>query len=410
MSKWKDSVKLREELLHNKKYIDASKNTIHHKNFNRFDNSPENLVMMNRYDHMNFRWDYAKFGFGKRINKSEDFTAEWRKKLSIAVKKRTPKCKSWKVTTPSGEQLVIENLNEFCRKFDLNRSNIKYKTSKGYKAEALRNHKAVKVEWLDEKIDVGCITVDLEETYHSHHTYLLDAGVYTKNTMLEDYWLPRREGGRGTQIEVLQGGTALPQLLESVQYFEDKLYRSLQVPLSRLKPDTVYTLGRATEISRDEVNFAKFVDRVRNKFSGLFIKALEKQLILKKIATPEDWEQIKKFIRFRFLRDNYFAELKEMEIMAERMNRLRDIDDFAGKYYSHLWIRRNVLKQSDEDIEEMNEKIAEEMENPQYNQELSMQQLQQMQQQMAENQPPPAQKKPPAKKDKSENKKSEGDK
>ena len=404
VSKWKDSVKLREELLHNKKYIDASKNTIHHKNFNRFDNSPENLVMMNRYDHMNFHWDYAKFGFGKRINKSEDFTAEWRKKLSIAAKKRTPKCKSWKVTTPSGEQLVIENLNEFCRKFDLNRSNIKYKTSKGYKAEALRNHKAVTVEWLDEKIDVGCITVDLEETYHSHHTYLLDAGVYTKNTMLEDYWLPRREGGRGTQIEVLQGGTALPQLLESVQYFEDKLYRSLQVPLSRLKPDTVYTLGRATEISRDEVNFAKFVDRVRNKFSGLFIKALEKQLILKKIATPEDWEQIKKFIRFRFLRDNYFAELKEMEIMAERMNRLRDIDDYAGKYYSHLWIRRNVLKQSDEDIEEMNEEIAEEMENPQYNQELLMQQ------QMAENQPPPAQKKPPAKKDKSENKKSEGDK
>ena len=232
-------------------------------------------------------------------------------------------------------------------------------------------------------------------------------------TMLEDYWLPRREGGRGTQIDVLQGGTALPQLLESVQYFEDKLYRSLQVPLSRLKPDTVYTLGRATEISRDEVNFAKFVDRVRNKFSGLFIKALEKQLILKKIATPEDWEQIKKFIRFRFLRDNYFAELKEMEIMAERMNRLRDIDDYAGKYYSHLWIRRNVLKQSDEEIEEMNEEIAEEMENPQYNQELFMQQ---MQQQAEGNQPPPAQEKPeqkkqpPKTKSKSENKKSEGDK
>jgi hypothetical protein len=231
-------------------------------------------------------------------------------------------------------------------------------------------------------------------------------------TMLEDYWLPRREGGRGTQIDVLQGGTALPQLLESVQYFEDKLYRSLQVPLSRLKPDTVYTLGRATEISRDEVNFAKFVDRVRNKFSTLFFRALEKQLILKKIATPEDWEQIKKFIRFRFLRDNYFAELKEMEIMAERMNRLRDIDDYAGKYYSHIWIRRNVLKQSDEDIEEMNEEIAEEMENPQYNQELFMQQ---MQQQAEGNQAPPEQKQKPEQKkqppkSKSENKKSEGDK
>ena len=221
-------------------------------------------------------------------------------------------------------------------------------------------------------------------------------------TMLEDYWLPRREGGRGTQIDVLQGGTALPQLLESVQYFEDKLYRSLQVPLSRLKPDTVYTLGRATEISRDEVNFAKFVDRVRNKFSILFIKALEKQLILKKVATPEDWDQIKKFIRFRFLRDNYFAELKEMEIMAERMNRLRDIDDYAGKYYSHIWIRKNVLKQTDEDIEEMNEQIVEEMENPQYNQELMMQQ---MQQQMGQEQPQP--KPAPKKQEKKQQKKQE---
>lgn len=204
-------------------------------------------------------------------------------------------------------------------------------------------------------------------------------------TMLEDYWLPRREGGRGTEISVLQGGTQLSQLLESVEYFQDRLYRSLQVPLTRMKPDSVYNLGRATEITRDEVNFSKFIDRVRSKFSNLFLSALEKQLVLKKIATPDDWQQIKKYIRFHFLRDNYFTELKELEIMNERFVRLRDVDDYAGKYYSHEWIRKNILQQNDEDIEKMDEEIAMEMQNPQYNQELMMQQQQQQQEQEPEN-------------------------
>lgn len=192
-------------------------------------------------------------------------------------------------------------------------------------------------------------------------------------TMLEDYWLPRREGGRGTEISVLQGGTALPQLLESVEYFQDRLYRSLQVPMSRMKPDAVYSLGRATEISRDEVNFSKFVDRVRSKFNALFLKSLEKQLILKGVTNQEDWEQIKKFIRFRYLRDNYFAELKEMELMSERLSRLQQVSFFAGKYFSNIWIRKNILKQTDEEIEIMDEEIVEEMKSPQYNPELLMQ-------------------------------------
>lgn len=198
-------------------------------------------------------------------------------------------------------------------------------------------------------------------------------------TMLEDYWLPRREGNRGTQIEVLAGGTQLSQLLESVEYFQDRLYRAMQVPMSRMKPDTVYNLGRATEITRDEVNFAKFIDRIRNKFSFIFLKSLEKQLILKKIIVPEEWEALKQFIRFEFLKDGYYAELKNLEIFGEKLNRLNDVEPYAGKYFSHYWIRRNILQQSDEDIEELDSQMEEEINNPQYNQELMMQLMQQHQ-------------------------------
>ncbi len=299
-----------------------------------------------------------------------------KKKLSNARKGKAASSKTWKVFKPDGQIEIVENLNKYARDNNLSASNMRNSSSKGYKAEVLKNHKAISVEWLDENIDVGCITVDLNETYHSHHTYLLDAGVYTKNTMLEDYWFPRREGGRATEVSILQGGTALPQLLQSVEYFQDRLYSSLQVPKSRLNPDTVYTLGRATEISRDELNFAKFIDRLRGKFSFLFLKALEKQLILKQVATPEDWDQIKKYIRFRFLRDNYYTELKEMEILGERLNRLTQVSMYAGRYYSNTWIRKNILRQTDEDILEMDEQIAQEMQMIQYNPELLQQQNQ----------------------------------
>jgi len=194
-------------------------------------------------------------------------------------------------------------------------------------------------------------------------------------TMLEDFWLPIREGGRGTQIDVLQGGTALPQLLESVGYFQDRLYRALQVPLTRLKPDSIYNLGRATEITRDEVNFSKFIGRIRLKFAFLFISALEKQLILKNIMTPDDWDQLKRFVKFKYNEDNYFSELKELELVNERFGRLQTIDQFAGKYVSHTWIRKNIIGQTDEDIEQENELMYQEMQNPQYNAELLQQEL-----------------------------------
>jgi len=184
-------------------------------------------------------------------------------------------------------------------------------------------------------------------------------------TMLEDFWLPRREGGKGTEITTLPGGQNLGQM-DDVLYFQRKLYKSLNVPISRLDPEVQFNFGRSTEITRDEVKFAKFVARLRNKFSILFSKILERQLILKGIITPEEWDGLNQNIRFKFSQDNYYAELKETEILRDRIAMLRDIDDYTGKYYSHEWVRRKVLHQSDEEMEEIDEQIADEADNPQY--------------------------------------------
>lgn len=185
-------------------------------------------------------------------------------------------------------------------------------------------------------------------------------------TMLEDFWLPRREGGKGTEITTLPGGQNLGQI-DDIIYFQRKLYKSLNVPISRLDPEQQYNFGRATEISRDEVKFAKFVTRLRGKFSELFNKILEKQLILKGIITSEDWQEFKTNFKYEYSEDNHFAELRNTEILRDRISMLRDVDDYAGKYYSHEWIRRNVLYQTEEDIKEIDEQIVEEQDNPQYN-------------------------------------------
>lgn len=185
-------------------------------------------------------------------------------------------------------------------------------------------------------------------------------------TMLEDFWLPRREGGKGTEITTLPGGQNLGQM-DDVIYFQKKLYKSLNVPISRLDPEAQFNFGRATEITRDEVKFAKFINRLRIKFSTLFSKILERQLILKGIITPEEWDEIKNVVRFKFSQDNYFAELKEAEVLNNRLAALQQIDNYTGKYFSHEWVRRQVLRQTDEEIEEINEQIVAEMENPQYN-------------------------------------------
>ena len=185
-------------------------------------------------------------------------------------------------------------------------------------------------------------------------------------TMLEDFWLPRREGGKGTEITTLPGGQNLGQM-DDVIYFQKKLYKSLNVPITRLDPEAQYNFGRATEITRDEVKFAKFVTRLRGKFSELFNRILEKQLILKGIITSEDWKEFKTNFKYEYSEDNHFAELRNTEILRDRVSMLRDIDDYTGKYYSHEWIRRNVLYQTEEDIKEIDEQIVEEQDNPQYN-------------------------------------------
>jgi hypothetical protein len=168
-------------------------------------------------------------------------------------------------------------------------------------------------------------------------------------TMLEDYWLPRREGGRGTEVSTLPGGQNLGEM-EDVLYFQKKFLQALNVPISRLNSDALFSVGRATEITRDEVKFSRFIVRLRSRFSHLFIELLKKQLILKGVTTVEDWDLIKEKIRFDFAKDNYFAELKDAEIRQNRLAQARDYQDMAGKYVSHQWIRKNILQQSEDDI------------------------------------------------------------
>lgn len=187
-------------------------------------------------------------------------------------------------------------------------------------------------------------------------------------TMLEDFWLPRREGNRGTQIETLPGGQNLGEMTD-VEYFQKVLYKSLNVPVSRIEPDYSFNMGRATEISRDEVKFAKFIDRLRTRFNHLFIKALEKQLVLKQIVTQEEWKTISTDINFVYAKDNYFAELKEMEIMNEKVNAFQALLNTGaiGKYYSNKWVRENLFRQDAEMLAQMDKEIQEEMSNPIYN-------------------------------------------
>jgi len=179
-------------------------------------------------------------------------------------------------------------------------------------------------------------------------------------SMLEDFWLPRREGGRGTEITTLPGGQNLGEL-EDVKYFQKKLYKSLNVPNSRLETETTFNIGRAAEITRDEVKFQKFVARLRKRFSELFTDLLKTQLILKGILTLEDWESMKEHVQFDYIADNYFTELKEIEIRNERMNEVANMDPYVGKYFSADYIRRQVLKHTDVEIKEIDKQIKQEI-------------------------------------------------
>jgi hypothetical protein len=180
-------------------------------------------------------------------------------------------------------------------------------------------------------------------------------------SMMEDFWLPRREGGKGTEITTLPGGQNLGEL-EDVKYFEKKLYKALNVPISRLEPNQGFSLGRVAEVTRDELKFSKFVDRLRNKFSDLFDQAMRVQCVLKGICTSEEWDSFKENIHYDFIKDNNFTELKDAELMKERLSLLGSVDPYTGRYFSQSWIQRNVLRLTDDEIKEMQIEMDEEKE------------------------------------------------
>ena len=179
-------------------------------------------------------------------------------------------------------------------------------------------------------------------------------------SMLEDFWLPRREGGRGTEITTLPGGQNLGEITD-IEYFKKKLYRALNVPPSRMDGEGGFNLGRSSEILRDELKFTKFVGRLRKRFSNMFHDMLRTQLILKNVVTPEDWERMKEHIQFDFLYDNHFSELKESELMQDRFGLLETAQPYVGKYFSQDYVRRKILRQTDEEIYEQDKIIEKEI-------------------------------------------------
>jgi hypothetical protein len=179
-------------------------------------------------------------------------------------------------------------------------------------------------------------------------------------SMMEDFWLPRREGGRGTEITTLPGGQNLGELSD-IEYFQKKLYRALGIPESRIAAEGGFNLGRSSEILRDELKFAKFVGRLRKRFAHMFNDMLKTQLILKNIVTPEDWNKMEDHIQYDFLYDNQFAELKETEMIQGRLGNLAQIEPYIGKYYSTEFVRKRVLRQTDQEIEEIDMQIEDEI-------------------------------------------------
>jgi hypothetical protein len=178
-------------------------------------------------------------------------------------------------------------------------------------------------------------------------------------SMLEDYWLPRREGGRGTEITTLPGGQNLGEM-DDVDYFRRKLYQSLNVPLSRLEADTPFVLGRASEISRDELKFSRFIDRIRIRFSHLFYQCLEKQLILKNIIHTSEWPKLRETIKFQYALDNHFAELKSQELQTDRYNMMRDVEELVGTYISKQYVKDNILRHTPDEQKQIEKEIEKE--------------------------------------------------
>jgi hypothetical protein len=204
---------------------------------------------------------------------------------------------------------------------------------------------------------------DIMARYRNKLVYDADTGKIRDDrkhmSMLEDFWLPRREGGRGTEISTLPGGENLGQI-DDIIYFQKRLYRSLNVPINRLEQEAQFSLGRSTEINRDEVKFQKFIDRLRKRFSMLFTEILKKQLIMKAIITEEDWKQWQPDIVVDYVRDNHFSELKDAELLQNRLQTLDTMQQYVGEFFSKEYVMKNVLQLDDDGIEDMKKQIEQE--------------------------------------------------
>jgi len=204
---------------------------------------------------------------------------------------------------------------------------------------------------------------DIMARYRNKLVYDADTGQIRDDrkhmSMLEDFWLPRREGGRGTEISTLPGGENLGQI-DDIIYFQKRLYRSLNVPINRLEQEAQFSLGRSTEISRDELKFQKFIDRLRKRFSMLFLEILKKQLIMKGLITEDDWNEWKNDLVVDYIRDNHFTELKDAELLRERLQTLDQVSQYVGEYFSKEWVMKNVLMFNDDDIKQVAQQSSEE--------------------------------------------------
>ena len=213
------------------------------------------------------------------------------------------------------------------------------------------------------KVKAEQYLTDVMNRYRNKLTYDASTGEIRDDrnhmSMLEDFWLPRREGGRGTEITTLPGGSNLGEI-EDIKYFQTKLYRSLNVPISRMESESQFSLGRSTEITRDELKFTKFVQRLRKKFTPLFTDILKTNLVLKGVITVEDWDNMVQLIQYDFLQDGHFAELKRAEMMESQMTALQSIESYIGTFFSKQWVQRNVLNMTEMEIDDMQDQINKE--------------------------------------------------